>query len=223
MEGEEMPEMAERGGSSIRSRERWLEALSYSELQSHVSPEKEGGQKTGSGVYIRGAVGLVPLVGHMSRGQGSPSAVEFVLSPLRIGFPIVLIEDNPVFAVLTQPTVCFDLENRFLSTGKEVKRRVNFQKHREIAPFLGQTALAMSFPRDGAVAGVATQPDPFVAAGAKDTVSLELSDIGVGAEEIDALLLRPLRPTFLSLGLRLDGRCADGDGGREGGLVARLR
>ena len=41
MEGEEIPEIAERGGSSIRSRERWLETLSYSELQPHVSPEKK--------------------------------------------------------------------------------------------------------------------------------------------------------------------------------------
>ena len=38
MEGDEIPEIAERGGSSIRSRERWLEALSYSELRFHVSP-----------------------------------------------------------------------------------------------------------------------------------------------------------------------------------------
>ena len=44
MEGEEIPEIAERGGSSIRSRERWLETLSYSELQFHISPEKNMSQ-----------------------------------------------------------------------------------------------------------------------------------------------------------------------------------
>jgi hypothetical protein len=40
MEGEEIPEIAERGGSSIRSREWCLEALSYSELQYHVSVQR---------------------------------------------------------------------------------------------------------------------------------------------------------------------------------------
>jgi hypothetical protein len=120
MEGEEMPEMAESGGSSIRSRERWLEALSYSELQSHVSPEKNRSEDRL--VYIRRAVCLVSLGWHMGGGQGSPSAVEFVLSPLGVGIPIILIEKNPVFAVLAQPAVCVDLENWFLSTGKQVKR-----------------------------------------------------------------------------------------------------
>ena len=47
----------------------------------------------------------------------------------------------------------------------------------------------MGFPRDGAVTGVATQPDPFVAAGAEDSVRLELSNIRIGAEEVDALFL----------------------------------
>jgi hypothetical protein len=43
MEGEEIPEIAERGGSSIRSREWCLEALSYSELLiSHQRLEKTG-------------------------------------------------------------------------------------------------------------------------------------------------------------------------------------
>jgi len=37
MEGDEMPEIAERGGSSMRSREWCLEALSYSELLYQVS------------------------------------------------------------------------------------------------------------------------------------------------------------------------------------------
>jgi hypothetical protein len=58
----------------------------------------------------------------MARGEGGPSALEFVLSPLRIGFPIILIEDNPVFAVLAQPAVCLDLEDWFLSTGKKSQR-----------------------------------------------------------------------------------------------------
>ena len=40
MEGEEIPEIAERGGSSIRSREWCLEVLSYSELVCHISLEK---------------------------------------------------------------------------------------------------------------------------------------------------------------------------------------
>jgi len=42
MEGEEIPEIAERGGSSIRSREWCLEALSYSELLHHIGGEKDG-------------------------------------------------------------------------------------------------------------------------------------------------------------------------------------
>jgi hypothetical protein len=82
----------------------------------------------------------------------------------------------------------------------------------------------MGFPRDGAIARVATQPDPLITAGAEDSVSLELSDIWIGSEEVDALLLRPLRPTLLSLGLCLnDGGCADGDRGRQGRGLARLR
>ena len=60
MEGEEIPEIAERGGSSMRSRERWLEALSYSELRGDLtSAPRKTGEKMA--LYIRGAVGLVPL------------------------------------------------------------------------------------------------------------------------------------------------------------------
>lgn len=73
-------------------------------------------------LYIRGAVGLVPLGRYMARSQGGPSAVAFVLSPLRIGFPIIFIENNPALAVLAQPAVCFDLEDGFLSTENEIKR-----------------------------------------------------------------------------------------------------
>jgi hypothetical protein len=80
----------------------------------------------------------------------------------------------------------------------------------------------MGFPRDGAVTGVATQPDPFVTAGAEDSVSLELGNIGIGSEEIDAFLLRPLRPTFLSLVMRLDRWCADRCGRMKGRRLARL-
>lgn len=91
---------------------------------------------------------------------------------------------------------------------------------REISPFLGQAALAVSLPRDGAIARVATQPDPFVTSGAEDSVSLELGDVWIGPEEIDALLLRPLRSTFLSLGLYR--RSADRDRRRKGRRFARL-
>ena len=42
IEGEEIPEIEERGGSSIRSREWCLEVLSYSELEYHISIEKTG-------------------------------------------------------------------------------------------------------------------------------------------------------------------------------------
>ena len=59
----------------------------------------------------------------------------------------------------------------------------------------------MGFPWDRTVARVATQPDPFVTAGTEDSVGLELSNIWISSEEIDTLLLRSLRPTFLSLGL----------------------
>ena len=71
----------------------------------------------------------------------------------------------------------------------------------EIVPFLGETALAMGFPWDRTVAGVATQPNPFVATGAEDSVSLELGNIWISAEEVDTLLLRSLGPAFLPLGL----------------------
>ena len=80
----------------------------------------------------------------------------------------------------------------------------------------------MSFPRDGAVARVATQPDPFVTACTEDSVGLELGNIWVGSEEIDTFLLRPLRPTFLSLDLCLYRRCADGDRRMKRGRLARL-
>ena len=53
MEGDEIPEIAERGGSSIRSRERWLEDLSNSELQPHVSSERsEKGSKYSWYTYV---------------------------------------------------------------------------------------------------------------------------------------------------------------------------
>lgn len=155
----------------------------------------------------------------MARGQGSPSAVEFVLGPLRISFPIIFIKDNPIITVLAQPAACLDFEDRFLSTRNKVKGKP-ILSYQEISPFLGQAALAMGFPRDGAVTGVATQPDPLVTAGAEDSVSLELSNIWISSEEIDAFLLRPLRPTFLSLGL--DHRCADRGRRREGRGLPRL-
>ena len=43
----------------------------------------------------------------------------------------------------------------------------------------------MGLPRDRAVARVASQPDPFVTAGTKDSVCLELGDIWIGFEEVD--------------------------------------
>ena len=49
----------------------------------------------------------------MGGGQRGPSALELVLSPLRVGFSVVLTEDNPIAAVLAQPAVCFDLQDRF--------------------------------------------------------------------------------------------------------------
>lgn len=82
-------------------------------------------------LYIHGAIGLVPFVGHMARGQRGPGAFELVLSPLRIGFPIIITEDNPVIATLAQPTVCFDLQGRFLNTGKGVKRERNLEMWRD--------------------------------------------------------------------------------------------
>jgi hypothetical protein len=57
MEGEEIPEIAERGGSSMRSREWCLEALSYSELRYHISVEKsrlECGRCTYEGLSVMG-------------------------------------------------------------------------------------------------------------------------------------------------------------------------
>jgi hypothetical protein len=51
-------------------------------------------------LHIRGAVGHGSFVNHMTRGQGSPGTLELVLSPLRIGFPIVVPENNPIIAVL---------------------------------------------------------------------------------------------------------------------------
>jgi len=42
-------------------------------------------------------------------GQGGPSALELVLSPLRVAFSVVFTEDNQITAVLAQPAVCFDL------------------------------------------------------------------------------------------------------------------
>lgn len=78
-------------------------------------------------LHIRGTVSFVSLRGHMGRGQHIASAVEFVLSPLRIGFPITIIDDNPVLAVLAQPTVRFNLEGWFLGTAKGVNRRPKFQ------------------------------------------------------------------------------------------------
>jgi hypothetical protein len=62
-------------------------------------------------------------------------------------------------------------------------------RYREIPPFLSETALAMGFPWDRAVAGVATQPDPFVTAGTEDSVGLELGNIWISSEEVDTLLL----------------------------------
>lgn len=78
-------------------------------------------------VYVRGAFCLVPFHGGMARGQGSPSAVAFVLSPLVIGLPIIFIENNPGVAVLAPPAACFDLQDGFLSTRYEVRRRANVQ------------------------------------------------------------------------------------------------
>lgn len=87
-------------------------------------------------------------------------------------------------------------------------------------PFLSETALAMGFPWDRTVARVAPQPDPFVTAGAEDPVGLELSNIWISLEEIDTLLLRSFRPTFLSLGWE----CwrVDRGGRRNGRRLARL-
>ena len=74
-------------------------------------------------------------------------------------------------------------------------------RYREILPFLSEAALAMGFPRDRTVARVAAQPDPFVAASTENSVRLELGNIWISSEEIDTLLLRSFRPTFLPLGL----------------------
>jgi len=125
----------------------------------------------------------------MARCKRGPSALELVLSPLRVGISIIIAEENPVIAVLAQPAVCFDLQDRFLNTGRGVRRRAKYQTWRRVLPFLSKTALAMGFPWDRTVARVATQPDPFVTASTEDSVGLELSDIWISSEEIDTLLL----------------------------------
>ena len=61
----------------------------------------------------------------------------------------------------------------------------------------------MCVPRDGTVRRVGTEADPLVAGCAEDAVRLELRDVRVGSEVVDALLFRALSAT--SLGLRLGG------------------
>ena len=58
----------------------------------------------------------------MARGQRGSSALKLVLSPLRTGFSFIFTKDNQVIAVLAQPTVCLDLQGRFLNTNNGVKR-----------------------------------------------------------------------------------------------------
>ena len=118
IEGEEIPEMAESGGSSIRSRERRFEVLSYSELRHDLSLRKSGERGV---LYIRGAFGLVPFCTCVARGQGGSTTFEFVLSPFCIRFAVIAAEDNPVFAVFAQLAVYFDLEDWFLNTEGEVR------------------------------------------------------------------------------------------------------
>ena len=65
--------------------------------------------------------------GHVARGQRGLGTLEFVLSPLHIGFSVVFVKDNPVAAVLAQPAVCFDLYDRFLNTGNRVKIQADSQ------------------------------------------------------------------------------------------------
>lgn len=122
MEGEEIPEIAERGGSSMRSREWCLEA--YSELEHQVSVEKQVRMWL---LYTRGAISFVPLGNCVAGGKSRSSAFELVVSPLLIGFPAVITEEDPGIATLAQPTVCFDLQGRFLNTGSRVKREARFQ------------------------------------------------------------------------------------------------
>lgn len=97
MEGEEIPEIAERGGSSMRSREWCLEVLSYSELECQVSVEKQVRMWL---LYTRGAISLVPLGSRVAGGKSRSSAFELVVSPLLTGFPIVITEENPGIAIL---------------------------------------------------------------------------------------------------------------------------
>lgn len=53
----------------------------------------------------------------------------------------------------------------------------------------------MRVPRDGAVRRVRAEADPLVARCAEDAVRLELGDVRVRAEVVDALLFRALRAT----------------------------
>ena len=72
----------------------------------------------------------------------------------------------------------------------------------------------MRFLWNRAIAGVVAQPDPPFTAGTEDSMGLELGNIWISSEEVDTFLLRSLRPTLLSLGMR----CwhASGGEGRKG-------
>ena len=70
--------------------------------------------------------------------EGSSGAIELVLSPLCIGFPIVLIEEDPVIAVPAEPAVRFYLEDRFLSTGNGVRRWRKISGIKMSDPFLAR-------------------------------------------------------------------------------------
>ena len=108
MEGGEIPEIAERDGGSMRSRERCLEALSCSKSLYYIRVER--GQVGIRTLNIRGDIGIVSSGGRVAGGQGGlPSALELVLGPLCIGFSIVFAKVNPVDAVLAQPAICLGL------------------------------------------------------------------------------------------------------------------
>ena len=66
IEGEEISEVVESGGCSIRSREQWFEAHSFSELRYHLSLGKPRRKVV---EYVRTVVSLVPFALHSSRSR----------------------------------------------------------------------------------------------------------------------------------------------------------
>jgi hypothetical protein len=88
--------------------------------------------------------------------------------------------------------------------------------------FLGEAGLAMGVPGDGAVGRVGSQADPLVAGGAEDPIGLELGDVRIRAEVLDAFLLGPLGPSALGRGVG-EGLCGRLGGVDDSGLVWRGR